>query len=440
MSTRTFDPFVSNASTNTRSDSARSTRPPTFTSHATAAPTYTSNEPATTSAHSRFAFNDTRSDSVGSTRAPTYTSDATPIPTNSPNESISSAHSRNESVRAWNENLRSVRSVADDDTVFDDIESSLIDTVSVTESSMEIPRPRGLRYIYYRIYAEDGVILTMNPVYSDDPYLGRILARHVAPPHTVGSLRRCLSSAENIDARVNTTTFIYTSLFITTSSESPMDDSDRMSILAHSGPGHTANEPVALVCGLFCPSSVPRPALSQDGKPFLELMAERGPRPFETQYLYYQVYKNSIAVKSKQPAHPDDSYVGRISVDFVSPPHTAKSIIRCISKIEELCLSTESQLFTNISSESPIGEGHVSILTSDRPGFTPEDPMAFVTVKEFTKRMRAIQAYRGNSEWLSITPGEILRTTDSPSPAGRCDAVNAAGRKGFVHYSYLEPC
>jgi hypothetical protein len=96
--------------------------------------------------------------------------------------------------------------------------------------------------------------------------------------------------------------------------------------------------------------------------------------------VYYQVYKNNTAVESKQPAHLDP-YVGHINVDLVSPPHTAKSIVRCISRIEGL-YNMESQLFTNISSESPIGAGHVSILTGDRPGSTPEDPMAFVTVGE----------------------------------------------------------
>ena len=53
--------------------------------------------------------------------------------------------------------------------------------------------------------------------------------------------------------------------------------------------------------------------------------------------------------------------------------------MRCISKIEEITYSGQSQLFIDISSESPIGEGHVSIFTSDYPGSTPDYPMAFVT-------------------------------------------------------------
>lgn len=90
------------------------------------------------------------------------------------------------------------------------------------------------------------------------------------------------------------------------------------------------------------------------------------------------MYKQYGAVLSRQPADSSDPYVGRISVDSVPPPHTAVSIMRCISKTEELANSKKSQLFINISSDSPIGDGHVSILASDCPGCTPEDPMAFV--------------------------------------------------------------
>jgi hypothetical protein len=81
---------------------------------------------------------------------------------------------------------------------------------------------------------------------------------------------------------------------------------------------------------------------------------------------------------SKHPADPDKPSVGRINVDSIPPPHTAESIMRCISKIEELNTSTNSQLFNSISSEIPIAEGHVSILSGDCPGSTPEDPLVFV--------------------------------------------------------------
>ena len=92
--------------------------------------------------------------------------------------------------------------------------------------------------------------------------------------------------------------------------------------------------------------------------------------------MYYRVYSNCGAVLAKQQADHDPS-VGRISVDFVPPPHTAASVIRCISKKEHLDNSKQSQLFISIGSTSPI-DGHISMLTSSRPGSTPEDPMALV--------------------------------------------------------------
>ena len=94
--------------------------------------------------------------------------------------------------------------------------------------------------------------------------------------------------------------------------------------------------------------------------------------------VYYRVYRNYGAVRSQHPAGSNDPSVGRINVDSVPPPHTATSVMRCISKAEKLDNSKQSQLFTSISSTSPIGEGHFSILTGDRPGSIPEDPMAFV--------------------------------------------------------------
>jgi hypothetical protein len=111
--------------------------------------------------------------------------------------------------------------------------------------------------------------------------------------------------------------------------------------------------------------------------------------------------------------------------------------MQCISNIEKLHYSKESQLFTSISCESQIGEGYVSILTSDCPGFTPEDPMMFIELpfpeySTFNKQMRVISKCQSkvksrrnimltcftvynpsaNPNWLFITVGDIVRTTN----------------------------
>jgi hypothetical protein len=75
----------------------------------------------------------------------------------------------------------------------------------------------------------------------DDLPLGRIDAHFVAPPHTVASLKRCISNAERF------TYFDCDKLFIDISSDSPMDDELSVSILTNEGPGTTPEDSMALV-------------------------------------------------------------------------------------------------------------------------------------------------------------------------------------------------
>ena len=138
----------------------------------------------------------------------------------------------------------------------------------------------------------------MNPVYSNDAYLGRIAARLVTPPHTTVNLRCCLANVENIDDRITTR------LFVSCSSQCPMDDAGRVSILAYPGPGCSPNEPMALVA-MFS-NSLPPPEDSEVTP--LQVGVDEGPAPFEPLYskhlqgfrymliaqfclVYYHVYK-----------------------------------------------------------------------------------------------------------------------------------------------------
>ena len=107
--------------------------------------------------------------------------------------------------------------------------------------------------------------------------------------------------------------------------------------------------------------------------------------------VYYRVFKERGAVVSKCPATSDDPYVGHISVNSIPPPHSHTSIMRCLSKIEELDNTWQTQLFASMSNKSPISEGHISILTSGSPGSTLEDPMAFVELPLPVKQLRVAQ-------------------------------------------------
>jgi hypothetical protein len=279
--------------------------------------------------------------------------------------------------------------------------------------------------VYYRLYTEDESIPSANSIHSNDPFLGRISSNAVTPPHTAINLKRCLLAVENID------TSISTSLFITASAQEPLDDMAKVLILKVPGPGCTPNEPMALVAKV---SGADRSTLEvkktkqrpQDPKYFFNrsrlFSRSRSTHKsghdsgahLETHYrkydmrlpdstthrpvvpVYYRVYnKDSGAVLLHHPAGFDDPSVGHINVNSIPPPHSAASIIRRIKKIEKLGCSGEPQLFCNISSEFPLGEGHLSILTSDRPGSTPKDPMAFVASihSKFPQRIRVIYSW-----------------------------------------------
>lgn len=106
---------------------------------------------------------------------------------------------------------------------------------------------------------------------------------------------------------------------------------------------------------------------------------------------------------SKQPASSIDPYVGCISVDSVPPPHTPASIMRCISKIEMVKVSGRSQLFTSISNELPMRKlKHISMLTSNHPGCTPVEPMAFVVEQELPAEEAAMHPYNPSRNQRSI--------------------------------------
>ena len=109
--------------------------------------------------------------------------------------------------------------------------------------------------VYYQIYAEDGGIPSKIPVSPGDPFLGRIRAKSVPPPRTVKAVKRRITKVENIKGGEST------SLFLTSNSQSPMDDAEKINI--GTGPGSTPQEPLALVAKM---SDSDRSALESDGR------------------------------------------------------------------------------------------------------------------------------------------------------------------------------
>ena len=93
--------------------------------------------------------------------------------------------------------------------------------------------------------------------------------------------------------------------------------------------------------------------------------------------MYYQLYDHS-EIPSKVAIDPEEPSLGRIRADSIAPPHSPTSIKRCISRVEGNPALLHSDLFADTSSDTPLAEGHVSILRTDGPGLSPNEPMAIV--------------------------------------------------------------
>ena len=87
---------------------------------------------------------------------------------------------------------------------------------------------------------------------------------------------------------------------------------------------------------------------------------------------------------SKVAFDPEQPSLGSIWAS-VAPPHTPASIKRCISRVEgNPALLWNADLFADASSDTPLQEGHISILCTDGPGLSPNEPMAIVQVKNLS--------------------------------------------------------
>ena len=94
--------------------------------------------------------------------------------------------------------------------------------------------------------------------------------------------------------------------------------------------------------------------------------------------MYYQLYANDCEIPSKVAFDHDEPSIGRIRADYIAPPHSPASIKRCISGVEGRPELLSADLFADTSCDTPLTEGHISILRTDGPGQSPDQPMAIV--------------------------------------------------------------
>ena len=97
---------------------------------------------------------------------------------------------------------------------------------------------------------------------------------------------------------------------------------------------------------------------------------------------------------------PEEPSLGRIRADSIAPPHSTTSIKRCISRVERNPELVHADLFADTSCDTPLKESYISILRTDGPGLSPDEPMAVVQVK---KKLDPLPV-----AWASIPDGRYV--------------------------------
>lgn len=95
--------------------------------------------------------------------------------------------------------------------------------------------------------------------------------------------------------------------------------------------------------------------------------------------VYYRVYTPERAIPSLDAFHPKDSFLGRIDVTRIPPPHTVSTLSRCLADAEKLVYQhVHPLIFPTAASQSAIpGTQKISILGRG-PGSVPEEALALV--------------------------------------------------------------
>ncbi|KAJ7639936.1 hypothetical protein B0H17DRAFT_1149152 [Mycena rosella] len=213
----------------------------------------------------------------------------------------------------------------------------------------------------------------------------RIKLAAIAPPRTIDSLKRCLCQIENLSDSTNQRTDLY----LTASSDSPIQDGARPSAVAFvlRQPLSDAEKPS--VGGIHVPDNFRiSPGISK-ADVALVIPPRRRDRGLGSmlQYIgdahnasvYYRVHTPEKAILSAGAFHPKDEFLGRIEMTRIPPPHTAATLSRCLADAERLGHQyAPPMLFLTAASQTPMsGAEKISIL-EDGPGSTPERALALV--------------------------------------------------------------
>jgi hypothetical protein len=102
--------------------------------------------------------------------------------------------------------------------------------------------------VYYKVFDEKGPLPVLGPIYSNNPYIGRLDANDIPPPHNVASLVQCMCAKEKKGFGVDWDNgdAWKTELFKTISSPLAFDLKESLSLLSTDRPGSRPQDPLIL--------------------------------------------------------------------------------------------------------------------------------------------------------------------------------------------------
>lgn len=294
------------------------------------------------------------------------------------------------------------------------------------------------RFIYYRLYTEDGPLETYNPVYSDDIFISRISSKSIAPPRTAASLKKYLCKIEGY--QIEPGKF---NLYLSLGEKTPVEDSIRLALKGNSGAGSSGFDPVALIIGVK-----EKRMKAPDMVNVKEL--DQWPEKEARRYVYYRVYDEDGEAPSKMSFDHSEPCLGRIDALAVPPPHTVSSLKCCLIQVEKY-VDCELQLFEEDDGETMMNDSDTIALHADTyfPGSSEDNPIALVYKRipqPFSKKVRA-KAFctmaNYDSNWHSTVAGEIFQTDGNVTTQKYYAnqrayeypcyvATNTAGKKAFL--------
>lgn len=305
-------------------------------------------------------------------------------------------------------------------------------------------------YIYYRIYAKDNALESINPIYSNDRSISRILFKSITPPRNVASLKRHLWKVEGFDGSPACT------LYLSSSVNTPAEDLARLPPRGQ-GSGSSELDPIALVVDTSEVEKRLVAARKADLKTFPDW-------PHKQPYVYYRIYDQDGEIASKTSFDQTDTSLGRINILFFPPPHHGASLKARLSQVEEIT-ACDVKIFKDDSGEDTLMDNDIVDLLSDTyPGVTADEPMAIVCSPQkpipasdpmppgFSKLLRAtLDSTMGAHDptWHSAKEGEIFHTDGKVTPKRYymdawvypCYvAINSSGKQAFIKNEFAALC